>query len=742
MENTARYVADPSLNRGEVASSPHEIVLRPPGIHPRTRGIIKHPQGRAQDSAITAPYNARIVQTVCFECFPGTRPGQSSCCQPPLPGMAHQQVFGSRFTGCHLVHHRPCSCRSVQGAYLVERHIGWKIHALVKEVHQGECIERMARPLRPVVAGEDDVAVQPGDLVTGVGDLLQRDVEQTLLLPHNVAPVKLHEHVGIALAELKGPVEGSWQTLVGWATMLAILWITVTMPGLIYQFLTDPSFRETVNPISSMLIYLVTLGALFTIGALASWCLNRREQLAKDLRHRVLSKSKPDGLVWVDHYSSRDPVPAGPLLPPDTSGGPDSARVHNRHSIWTDHTSYWRSMDGLVTDLSIRLADLAGIDLPYRDGLSDGALRRRWRVQWLGVLRMLVLGSAVYAVWTLHRLDLLQPIANSVGNLVSPAESDQGITGLAASLAKTRAAAGALIFGSVALWYFVVSRIWHAWDQYEVARFFDRKPMQLGGPWVLALLAVSLVPASVATVLWWSGGLSQLAAAIPALPEISRPLAQATSISMLMGLFGGAMSGLIAGFHDWHRSDKWYRHPFSIAVAGALFIFGLFMALLGLVVKLQPALLSGQGTGHWGLDLGVGIGVSVLLFGIFGGYGWALYRLFEKFQPARSRTRHRASTIAEKLLDLPDEPQSELTLGIVSVLLGALTIGLSAAIYKQWHPITAGVLLVPVVAFAVMAGWRARNAEKNTLPNRLGVVSIYLIIGALGVREFLNWFLD
>src|SRR3990172_4632832 len=75
-------------------------------------------------------------------------------------------------------------------------------------MQQRKLTERLAGAFHPIIAAENHIAVQPRDLVAALGDPLQRDVQQTLLLPHDIAAVYLHEDVRIPLAELKLAVEG------------------------------------------------------------------------------------------------------------------------------------------------------------------------------------------------------------------------------------------------------------------------------------------------------------------------------------------------------------------------------------------------------------------------------------------------------------------------------------------------------------------------------------------------------
>jgi hypothetical protein len=74
-------------------------------------------------------------------------------------------------------------------------------------MHDGTLVESMARSHHPVVAVEDDIAVHPGDLAAGRRDVTESDVQQTLLLPHDVAAMELDQDVSVPGLKIEGPVE-------------------------------------------------------------------------------------------------------------------------------------------------------------------------------------------------------------------------------------------------------------------------------------------------------------------------------------------------------------------------------------------------------------------------------------------------------------------------------------------------------------------------------------------------------
>jgi hypothetical protein len=96
-------------------------------------------------------------------------------------------------------------------------------------------------------------------------------------------------------------------------------------------------------------------------------------------------------LTWLDYYASADPVPNGPLF--DQEEQPSylaSCDVHNFDSLLHDHTTYWRNLDGFVTQVVVPLAKLGQfplmMDADDETRLKPVPFRRRWRVAWLRVV--------------------------------------------------------------------------------------------------------------------------------------------------------------------------------------------------------------------------------------------------------------------------------------------------------------------------------------------------------------------
>src|SRR5215471_18789941 len=88
-------------------------------------------------------------------------------------------------------------------------------------MHERELVERSDGLFLPIVTAEDDVAIEPGDLVASARNPLDRNIQQSLLLPHDVVTADLHEYVGILSSQLEFAVEGELHRDEGNGEMLA-----------------------------------------------------------------------------------------------------------------------------------------------------------------------------------------------------------------------------------------------------------------------------------------------------------------------------------------------------------------------------------------------------------------------------------------------------------------------------------------------------------------------------------------
>ena len=136
----------------------------------------------------------------------------------------------------------------------------------------------------------------------------------------------------------------------------------------------------------------------------------------------TLVKAPPTLHHWLDLYASADPVPHGKTrTEPVTPGRPafTSTRIWNRGSFFSDHTAYWKNIDGFVLPVVRACAETAAS--PWNDELpleaSEPEKRAEWkRAEWrVSCLRFtrgtvylswLVIGAAL---WFWHREDIPVP---------------------------------------------------------------------------------------------------------------------------------------------------------------------------------------------------------------------------------------------------------------------------------------------------------------------------------------------
>ncbi len=106
----------------------------------------------------------------------------------------------------------------------------------------------------------------------------------------------------------------------------------------------------------------------------------------------------PSGIEWFDFYSSRDPVPNGPIEVLEKN---HSFEIWNQGSLIHDHVTYWENRDGFVLRLTRILSDKAGSCwhgvLPEVSRKVD--LRSRWRARWRNVGWGVVLFSWLVAFY-------------------------------------------------------------------------------------------------------------------------------------------------------------------------------------------------------------------------------------------------------------------------------------------------------------------------------------------------------
>jgi hypothetical protein len=115
---------------------------------------------------------------------------------------------------------------------------------------------------------------------------------------------------------------------------------------------------------------------------------------------------------WIDVYASSDPVPGGPLVraeapeaesrEPREPTGPESHQVHNRGSLFSDHTTYQSNANEFIPLLVTSIAKHCACSLPLHDltpkdtaAMAAAATLRRYRVRFLQTRRWVILLSMI-----------------------------------------------------------------------------------------------------------------------------------------------------------------------------------------------------------------------------------------------------------------------------------------------------------------------------------------------------------
>jgi hypothetical protein len=124
----------------------------------------------------------------------------------------------------------------------------------------------------------------------------------------------------------------------------------------------------------------------------------------------------PPGLPrWMDVYASADPVPNGPTRIEATFAEVTSVQVWNRGALTSDHTTYWKNLDGFVLRVARICAETA--ESPWRDKLPPATQadwrdrRAAWRVcllRWTVWGNRILWAFALYLLWT--RYDARVPV--------------------------------------------------------------------------------------------------------------------------------------------------------------------------------------------------------------------------------------------------------------------------------------------------------------------------------------------
>lgn len=228
--------------------------------------------------------------------------------------------------------------------------------------------------------------------------------------------------------------------------------------------------------------------------------------------------SQRHSLTWEDFYASHDPVPNGKLFL--VPGAPlVSKRVHNRASIYTDHTTYWENVDDFVGRVIHELTKLSelrsSIDQEkLKEATADATLQREWRVGWLQFGRAVLSVLFVGVAW--RSPEFLSPLLSRPFPLGAvPASLVAGIAGSAVA---------------IQLEYLLLRGAWRAWDATDANRLFAREPYE---DRCLAFLFFAIV----------LGGTTGLAGSAIAFPWTGQGIAN----MLLTGFSSGCVAGLVVG---------------------------------------------------------------------------------------------------------------------------------------------------------------------------------------------------
>jgi hypothetical protein len=121
---------------------------------------------------------------------------------------------------------------------------------------------------------------------------------------------------------------------------------------------------------------------------------------------------KKAGVHWVDIYASNDPIPGGPMF--GMTMAPESYEVHNRGSMWGDHTTYALNRDEFLPLIVTSIAKHSRCSLPLHDLTpKDGRLiqsavqLRRYRVNFLTYRRWIIFLSMLSVAANTDALTIL-----------------------------------------------------------------------------------------------------------------------------------------------------------------------------------------------------------------------------------------------------------------------------------------------------------------------------------------------
>jgi len=208
-------------------------------------------------------------------------------------------------------------------------------------------------------------------------------------------------------------------------------------------------------------------------------------------------------VAWTDRYATSDPVPNG-VLTTTRSEHFESRPVCNLASPFLDHSSYWKNKDEFVSSVACAIAGAVGLDLTAVhewDGerLLRAGARRRWRVWWLGLARLVTLGTGLalaqrfrFGPWH-QAADAPGPVGVVLGEVVDLVEKIPFLRLLVSEWSKSAVVQvlwPVSLIVLVWLLYRLLFALWSWWDQYETQVLFDRGDYSVASVPFITLLAV------------------------------------------------------------------------------------------------------------------------------------------------------------------------------------------------------------------------------------------------------------
>jgi hypothetical protein len=218
---------------------------------------------------------------------------------------------------------------------------------------------------------------------------------------------------------------------------------------------------------------------------------------------------------WVDRYALADPVPNGPLVS-GAASFVSSRPVTNFGSPLLDHSAYWRNQDQFVTAVAFSIAAVAGLDLAVTSWDANrvrwAEARRKWRVAWLMVSRVLAVVVAVSLLVRFREGLWRQPsdMPPVVGTLFSELIDLIDNIPFLRLLSNDRTQTGVIqlvwlasMFFCVWIVYRLFAAVWSWWDRAETRVLFHRRDYTLLPLPFATLIAVLTTAVMVSVVFSW-----------------------------------------------------------------------------------------------------------------------------------------------------------------------------------------------------------------------------------------------